>query len=552
MSIFRITEGTLTKTATGNIEIHAADGDLTLYAAKNNVWHGEEEGIFYHDYEAPHPDNSLSNEKIINLNIFFDGTQNNKTNTEAGRDHENSNHNDDSYTNDYSNVARGYDATDSTVENQVCIYIEGIGTENLESETTFFGNLPNNSGIPFGDGDRGVKAKVTKGCIESVAALKKAKKKVSMLKVNVYGFSRGATAARHFLHVATNPAKTNKPMLSDIEHAIPPYGFKTTSYLKTKESDELVKKHGYFGACLAEAEIFPANIIFNFVGLYDTVAAYGMDHRGKNIPGTNMSIIDNDTKELGLDAVNIAVFVLQFAADDEHRDNFDLTNIKSAGIHGLEFTLPGVHSDIGGCYVENDDETVDLFYETYFDHGCKKFKTILEEEGWYIPGQLKIVHSYTNDFTQQIPEQYEDKTSGYYGLVGTRTLHNSYDKVSLNQMFYYSKFFDVKYKNVSLEDNQIKNSFLMNVYDQLRDYTNACTRFRNQYVDRYNSGENIQAEYLAAVKKIRYQDFIAPEDLKKLRNEYLHWSSSATKFGYGPKVGGVKNGAERNRNIQYG
>jgi hypothetical protein len=46
----------------------------------------------HHPYEPSHPNDSLSDEKAIKLNIFFDGTQNNKTNTEAGKDHENSNH----------------------------------------------------------------------------------------------------------------------------------------------------------------------------------------------------------------------------------------------------------------------------------------------------------------------------------------------------------------------------------------------------------------------------------------------------------------------------
>lgn len=69
--------------------------------------------------------------------FFFDGTINNKTNTQTGKDYKESNHKDDSYTNDFSNVARGFDATNPAVENQVSYYIEGIGTDDLKSDDVF-------------------------------------------------------------------------------------------------------------------------------------------------------------------------------------------------------------------------------------------------------------------------------------------------------------------------------------------------------------------------------------------------------------------------------
>lgn len=56
-----------------------------------------------------------------------------------------------------------------------------------------------------------------------------------------------------------------------------------------------------------------------------------------------MSIIDSDAEQLGLNAVKNGSFVFQIASADEYRDNFSLTNIESAGIKGLQITLPGVH-----------------------------------------------------------------------------------------------------------------------------------------------------------------------------------------------------------------
>ena len=92
----------------------------------------------------------------------------------------------------------------------------------------------------------------------------------------------------------------------------------------------------------------------------------------------------------------------------------------------------------------------------------------------------------------------------------------------------------------------------MGVDKQLVHYINTCTHVRNQYVKRFNEGENVQKEYVTEVKKMHYKDFIHTNDLKTLRREYLHWSASATKFGLGPRVGGIKKATERTRNIQYG
>ncbi|WP_281234439.1 hypothetical protein [Flavobacterium gelatinilyticum] len=71
-------------------------------------------------------------------------------------------------------------------------------------------------------------------------------------------------------------------------------------------------------------------------------------------------------------------------------------------------------------------------------------------------------------------------------------------------------------------------------------------------MSRFNAGENIAKEYLQEVRKIKYEDFINEDDLKKLRLEYLHWSASATKFGLGPRLGGINKATERTRKTQNG
>ena len=526
MGITRIIEGTLKKTATDNIDIHANNGDVDYIAAQNNNCHGDEEGIFYHNYDPQHPADSLADTISITLNIFFDGTQNNKTNTEEGKDHEASNHEDDSYTNDYSNIARGYDSIDATVPFHERIYIEGIGTENLEKDDV----LPD---VATGMGSRGIVAKVTKACVEAgkkIGIDEYKNKKIDEIKVNVFGFSRGAAAARHFLYVANSPAKLQ---LIDREyaHAVPPFVSNTNPvFVKIKKDEPLVLKHGYFAACLLDNEVKPQKINFNFVGLYDTVASHGVYH-------------GNDVKDLHLDAVEKAYFVFQLSADDEYRENFDLTDITKAGIKGLEYTLPGVHSDIGGSYKDRTFERAVLYYkkESLYNemvHNTKeevaKFKEIVIREGWYKEYQIDagvFPESFIDPKKKQ--EKYENMENTFYTVIGTRKMRNTYDKIPLKKMFFYSGQFGVRYDNLIIKDNhEIKDPFLQKVYNQLLNYMVACNDLRNTYV---RERSNDDTKYLSELRQISYLDYISPEDLKTLRNEYLHWSVKANEFGLGSR-----------------
>lgn len=557
MSIEYIVEGKVIVQTKGD-NLSFSKGDIVYNSQRSIIQKGAETGVSYGKPRKINPNDKPINSIDVTLNLFFDGTQNNKTNTQAGRNHKNSNHKDDSYTNDYSNVARGFDATDPNSKNQVRVYIEGIGTEDLKSDDVF-------PDVAFGTGDRGVIAKVTKGCIEGAKALERkfsdVKKQIN-LTVNVFGFSRGATAARHFIYVATNPAKIFSTGSGFF--ALSPYdapSLKNAVYMK--EKSPLADSFGFFGACLAAKKLHIASIQFKFAGLYDTVASYGPNHRG----GWGFN---DDTKQLGLDAIGNGKvnFVLQIAADDEYRDNFDLTNINSAGLYGLELTLPGVHSDIGGSYVDGEKEVSvlycqkgsiinDIFFN--IEEECKKFKEILIDEGWYKDEELEIKSFYQSDLDPDI--LWTKDSSSFYGIIGTRVLSNAYDRIALNQVFHYSqneKTGGVKYLDTALSDHKIQGEFLTRIYNQLIRYMNTCNDLRNEYIAKHLRGEST-ADYLTEIKKISYLDFVDEQDLKKLRHEYLHWSVKANRIGLGaksqrdaPKKEGALEAKYRKRHIQNG
>ncbi|KIA99754.1 hypothetical protein OA93_02715 [Flavobacterium sp. KMS] len=542
MGITRIIGGTLTKTAKGNIDIRATKGDVNFIAAEQNNWHGEEEGIMYHDYEPQHPADSMSNRLNLTLNIFFDGTTNNKTNTAAREKNKeeyqkNSNKIDDSYENDYTNVARGYDAINAS--KQLRVYVEGVGTTDEKSDDM----LPVGIAQSAGFWNTGIKDKVKKGCeLGAIEVQKAAKgKPIDSLTINVFGFSRGAATARHFLDITdvSYTVKVSKEGLFWFPGDLMPIQYPINVKDKTKPPypASFEVKLGYFGRCLINKGIFEiGEVIFNFVGLYDTVSSHGINH-------------NNDVKDLGLKAIKKAKMIFQISAADEYRENFDLTNIDSAGFKGLELTFPGVHSDIGGSYLAHDKERSAVHKESYYfgtrdqdynfipnTQDCNAFKKILVNEGWYNDQELKL-------------EFNKDKKIAY--LVGKRTLENTYDKIALNKMIMVSEQeqFGIIYDDtIKKQKTNISDPFIADVFTQLTNYSKAVITHRNKAL----KGGGTVDQYITESKQISYLDYINPEDLKKLRHKYLHWSVKADKFGLEPRFTEILPIEKRKREIHNG
>ena len=534
----------------GDKKIYAG-GNISFDSGKKLVQHGEEEGIVYGEPKTLHKHNTSNPQLKVKLNIFFDGTLNNKNNTQARLDNNNifkekSNKKDDSYMNDFSNVVRGYDAINPDAEHQLKVYIEGIGTENNEKDDSF-------EGPGFGVGDRGIMAKVTKGCREAakVVASKYKGKKIDILEVNVFGFSRGAAAARHFINVATTSIYEEGPSLIDGKITVhyEPYDEESSLFLinKTPDNISFIKQYGYFGACLIKENLQIKKIEFNFAGLYDTVASYGVNHRGKNLID-----IDSDAKQLNLDAVKKCKFTLQLASRDEYRENFSLTNINSCGLNGLQLTLPGVHSDIGGGYVDGAQEEVFLYKKNYYDTAyslektiVKNFQQILIDEGWFTANELTIVN--------EKPFNSYYISPGTFYLKGKRKLSNQYANIPLKIMIDFSKERGVEYSERALKkieeilENQEK---IKEAYTQLLSYVERCKEIRVEYIKRYNQGERgFYKEYVNKIDSVNYIDCIDYELLRTLRGKHFHWSVDVTSIAMVPEVTSVQPYDNRKRYI---
>ncbi|SHM11593.1 phospholipase effector Tle1 domain-containing protein [Hymenobacter psychrotolerans] len=395
--------------------------------------------------------------------VFFDGTQNNRTNIETrlanvtatvvtinGRPVEVKG----SYDSSYSNVAiMEYMNNIEDDQTEVSVYVEGIGTIDNEAD--------DKDGLAWGSGPTGIPAKVTRGITEATTkiseVLRRTEKRLEALTVDVFGFSRGAAAARHFVARRTAEFFSQYPNLS------------------------------------ATLGVPPEAITLNFVGVFDTVSSYaGESERGTLVRALGNVIFDtfgDDVDELRLAMHGAPMRAVQLGAADEYRKNFARTTITTsmqAGV-GFECTLPGVHSDVGGSYKEEMVET--SVVDTYE-------RERLLREGWYV----------NNDEETQLPEP-----SGFWvragtstRTTGTRTVRHHYQFIPLSIMMQLAQKFGATFKPFA------DDFAAYEVPDNLSGLSGLMHRY---VLSRHDTALSEPANY------------VLPKAYKWVRNQYLHRSS---------------------------
>jgi len=170
--------------------------------------------------------------KSLTVSVFFDGTGNNRFNTESARKDTKLLSKDVSYENYYSNVALLYMGSVET-DTHKRVYIQGAGT--VKGETDY------SIGLGLAHGKTGITARV----MEAFKEVEKYRfdSQATELIINVYGFSRGAAYARHFC-----------------------YRLKA----KNKAGNDLSRLWGI--------ELPASSMNIKFMGIFDTVSSFGTNH----------------------------------------------------------------------------------------------------------------------------------------------------------------------------------------------------------------------------------------------------------------------------------
>jgi len=393
--------------------------------------------------------------------IFFDGTGNNLFNTRervrTRRDRGGS------YYNEYSNVARmaQYIQPQGSERNEhIVMYVEGIGT--------FHGTYDIASGVgsATGMGGTGVVNRVTACINRMISSLntisRETNRVVNLLSMDVFGFSRGAAAARHFIHRYDND--TAGPTL---QYNLNRRGFTINSFR------------------------------FPFAGLFDTVSAHGID-------------AEDDTEDLGMTSIarGEVQHIVQLIASEEHRLNFPLTNTRSAGGKCLNINLPGVHSDIGGGYRLREHELdfpvlrlhTGIMTSDEEHLRCRRIVRRdlrwLIERGWYRRSEFDSMSLVVAD-----GDDSQDSTMDYTPLevrVNRRNISNGYAWIPCIMMSQYAINYGGLQFDAEVTDRARLNSFLNGIYDRIQ--------------------SNLGAD-------MSYWVNATDEQMNQLRHRYLHFSS---------------------------
>ena len=483
MSRTRIVKGKITERVKGDISIYSASNIIET-SLQSIVETGKEKGISFGQPKRP-PEYQPENTIILYIGMFFDGTGNNRFNSESlyytkvkgNNDRIKSSEiptqlsftltpekikekdiskinisNRDSYWNPYSNIVKLHDLykekseTDlRTKKNKYTLkqYVEGIGTEKYKEDSI--------GGSSIGRGDTGIIAKVERGIKdlvrEKIATLPK-DKKIYKIVFDVFGFSRGAAAARHFCNEVKKPAYYVTRTKRD------PYDkYDRNARILTDEKDLVKHAGGILGTELNKIGLKPYgetynNIEIRFLGLFDTVVSdlvvkenlgYKLAPFFNGIPIIAQEYLEDiKTNISGLGIKK----VFQIRANDEWRANFAYTPTED----GYTLHMLGAHSDIGGGYAELDKYTSILGFFDATKGDEEMFKQQEKVRKYFIDGDyckeneiwFEKIYEHTSGFSiESSPTEttpiYE-KISGHYILKTSRYISNKYSLVPMYVM----------------------------------------------------------------------------------------------------------------------
>ena len=567
MSRTRIVKGKITERVKGDISIYSASNIIET-SLQSIVETGKEKGISFGQPSKPteyQPENTI----ILYIGMFFDGTGNNRFNSESlyytkvkgNNDRIKSSEiptqlsftltpekikekdiskinisNRDSYWNPYSNIVKLHDLykekseTDlRTKKNKYTLkqYVEGIGTEKYKEDSV--------GGSSIGRGDTGIIAKVERGIKdlvrEKIATLPK-DKKIYKIVFDVFGFSRGAAAARHFCNEVKKPAYYVTRTKRD------PYDkYDRNARILTDEKDLVKHAGGILGTELNKIGLKPYeetynNIEIRFLGLFDTVVSDLVVKENLGYIATLFTtkpwipiIAQEYLEDIKTNISGLGIKkVFQIRANDEWRANFAYTPTED----GYTLYMLGAHSDIGGGYAELDKYTSILGFFDATKGGEEIFKQQEKIRKYFIDNNyckeneiwFEKIYEHTSGFAiESSPTEtttiYKKKISDHYILKTSRYISNKYSLVPMYVMLQkaidYGVPFYKDYNEAKKGGNRIDYPFEYEIpdteeFEMLREYLKKMLDV---------SKDESKKSYSLS----------SPEMFKHIRNRYVHLSS---------------------------
>lgn len=321
--------------------IKVTSGDLCLTDPEQPLPEGHKAGqaqaprfITKHSYVIEVKGYQLN---ILRIGVFFDGTANNSFKHEEGkaeieaflaqcsdpleqeRVRQQCNAgavslSDNSQTNDLTNIGKARDIYQSPSDGGLIlpVYIDGIGTESGKGDSKLGQALDTGDTSSYDKVKLACSKRIVEEIKDQLASLLPTLECIHKIEFDVFGFSRGASAARQFVNTIDQQAA--HPLVEAIAN-----------------ESSIRLKAGFDWASREDCRI-------KFVGLFDTVCSSSLEARSVTL------------------APDCAERVVHITAKDEWRYFFALTRItndvegKKIASNFTELALPGCHSDIGGGY----------------------------------------------------------------------------------------------------------------------------------------------------------------------------------------------------------
>ena len=493
-----------------------------------------------------------------------------------------------SYVNGVTNISRLYDLYDGHDElntpkteskdahlehfDRFKVYASGSGTIDPHDEKEL--DTDSLVGLGLAGGETGMRAHIMYTCQKMADELRHAGVYyVDELVLDVFGFSRGATEARHFVCSILEEFNLK-------ETAYRTYTLDTTKPLKKGNnifSSFFESQNGQYGTvngvcyynplstgdeCSFSSPYKKANklkirsVSFRFVGIYDTVSHEGIKQ-------------SNDQKYLNMHFSSDKVGrVIHMRAKDEYRYNFETTSIKKSESETLsdnmeEIMLPGAHADVGGAYKAGADYSPIVYRGTKVictgrfsgfgvsNEDVARLEFWNNKYGWLDNSKklIKISHE---------EEMKKNKIDGFYYLSNLiymyrQNLSNGYEFVTLNLMYDKAIQKDANASKLKKQKVDLKRELVP--FKNIARFEKGRFKVEEQNNIAKNSNTELKGFLKTIYTKLKNADIVALDDseLKKLRRHYLHHSSNFSSIANPPsKVGTIGKKEIYGQRVVYG
>ena len=345
---------------------------------------------------------NIQPERILRIGVFFDGTGQNNKNDEY-KEHRG----DKSRT----NIARLFEAYPEETGKHAKLYVSGVGTLDGAWQTPSVidaGNDETRLSSAFGLFDENGAYTKWQSLLISLRLIvtdliqKGIYDPITHIAFDVFGFSRGAALARHFVNAlkeglpdyaqsqGRNEDAMHPNLLGGIDHAAyhprnKQYGVDTTRTTSVR-----------------------------FLGVFDTVGSF-------YYPGNE----DEGNFQLTVQPKDVGR-AFQIVAHHEYRTNFPLTSLKTKGALSsniYEEVFPGAHTDVGGGYPFVKQYSATDLPERYGTptHGTYNREMVKVID---IHGRNDTGHRYTMMALRNIVTQWQNtEANKHYGQAGIAKVH---------------------------------------------------------------------------------------------------------------------------------